>query len=100
MWFIQCEVCARTVFRPEDVQLYVLRSGNKPDRIDLGGRDPYSGVRAVCNRCVDLLAEWKNYDEWIKEEFDHQDAEEQAELEKPRPRKEYLCLVAGVSCAK
>jgi hypothetical protein len=51
-----CEVCGRDVFRADDLIAYQVRAG-RPARIDLGGKQPWAGVRCVCLACIEFLRE-------------------------------------------
>lgn len=54
MWHAACEMCMQSQFSPDDVTAFTVR--NKAiEFVELHGREPWSGVRVICDRCVGKL---------------------------------------------
>jgi hypothetical protein len=49
-----CRVCNQYQFKAEEVVFFQLRRGTI-EHIDLGDREPWSGVNCVCRLCVEML---------------------------------------------
>lgn len=52
----KCETCGQYHDRPGDLVAFTVRGGALK-RIELGGEQPWSGVRVVCRRCVRFFQE-------------------------------------------
>lgn len=56
---VRCEMCKQDKFREHDIYAYQVRflnSGVTLERVELSGRQPWSGVRCVCNDCVAFVS--------------------------------------------
>lgn len=53
----RCETCTRDLFANDDFVAYRLNvlKGFDIEFIDLNGRQPWSGIRCVCQNCIDKL---------------------------------------------
>jgi hypothetical protein len=52
---VRCELCKQDKFKEFDVYAFQVRFLNasvKLEQVDLNGRQPWSGVRCICNDCV------------------------------------------------
>lgn len=52
----KCEVCSQYRFDPGEVVAYRVRAG-AITFIDLGGQEPWSGVRCICKACISAMKE-------------------------------------------
>lgn len=51
MWHATCEMCRQSQFSPDGVTAYTVR--NKAiEFVMLNGKEPWSGVRIVCDACI------------------------------------------------
>jgi hypothetical protein len=57
MWHCRCEVCGQSLFSPEEAITYQVRN-RVIARINLEGREPWSGIRAVCFECLRHFQQW------------------------------------------
>lgn len=50
----QCVICMESIFKAEDATAFILRVA--PERqlesVQLDGRQPWSGVRVICPKCL------------------------------------------------
>lgn len=57
MFHAVCNVCQQSNFSPDCLVAYTLRS-KRIERVDLQGRQPWSGVRVICLDCLRTFALW------------------------------------------
>lgn len=51
MWHATCELCRQSFFSPTGVVAFTLKD-KALVKVDLGTREPWSGVRIACNKCI------------------------------------------------
>ncbi len=53
--FTTCELCHRLIFDSLEFQAFRLHR-DALERVDLGGQNPYCGVRCICSHCIHIIS--------------------------------------------
>lgn len=53
----RCEICGKDQFKIDGLIAYRINIEGKVERVLLGGKQPWSGIRVICMGCCEFIIE-------------------------------------------